>query len=119
MANCDDLNQQLAEIDAQLAELDRLEGLAKARIANRSMVGTGKALNNLRDLNGRRIAASREYWEKTSEQMLLDKGDGIYDELARMGFNDAEGPRGDAGRMINYGLEQKRQYTIEIGRAHV
>ena len=58
MANCDDLNQQLAEIDAQLAELDRLEGLAKARIANRSMVGTGKALNNLRDLNGRRIAAS-------------------------------------------------------------
>lgn len=116
MANCDDLNQQLAEIDAQLAELDRLEGLAKARMANRAMVGTGKAINNLRDLNGKRIAVTREYWEKTSEQMLLDKGDGIYDELARMGFNGAEGPRGDAGRMINYGLEQKRQYTIDYDR---
>lgn len=113
MANCDDLNQQLAEIDAQLAELDRLEGLAKARISNRAKLGTGKALYNLRGLNGERIAASREYWEKTSEQMLLDKGEGIYDELARMGFNEGKGPRGDAGRMINYGLEQKRQYTLD------
>lgn len=102
MANCDDLNSQLADIDAQLAELDRMETAAKLRMENRSKLGTGKAVARLRTMNGDTMNVSREYFEKTAEQMLLDKGDGIYEQLVRMGIDGQQGPRGSSGQMINY-----------------
>jgi hypothetical protein len=109
MANCDDINSQLAEIDAQLAELDRIEAAATARMENRARPGTGKTQAALRTLNGETIQASREYFEKTADQMLIDKGDGIYEQLMRSGIDGQEGPRGDSGKMINY----RQTYTLD------
>lgn len=109
MANCDDLNTQLAEIDAQLAELDRMEAQARTRMEGRKRPGTGVAQARLRTLDGKTLEASREYFEKTADQMLDAKGEGVYEELVQMGLQGKEGPRGSAGQMINY----RQSYTFD------
>lgn len=104
MADCNDLNQQLNELEAKLKELDDLEAAARAILETEDLPAAGPTRRVMRTYTGQEIGLSREAWVKQSEQDMVEMGSQRIRDLVEMGFRNNEGPRGDTGRMVNYGL---------------
>lgn len=108
MADCNDLNQQIADIEAKLRQLDEMEAAAKAILDVENLPAAGRSVARLRTYTGDEVGVSNEAWIKQGESDLIAKGSKAVQELVEMGFRNQEGPRGSSGRMVNY-----RQYPID------
>ena len=108
MADCNDLNQQIADIEAKLRQLDEMEAAAKAVLNVEGLPPAGRSVGRLRTYTGEEVGVSNEAWIKQGESDLIAKGSKAVQELVEMGFRNQEGPRGSSGRMVNY-----RQYPID------
>ena len=104
MADCNDLGQQIDEIEAKLKQLDDLEAAARAILETEDLPAAGPTRGVLRTYTGQEIGLSREAWVKQSEQDMVEMGSTRVQDLVEMGLTNKEGPRGDTGRMINYGM---------------
>jgi len=104
MADCNDLGQQIDEIEAKLKQLDDLEAAARAIIDTEDLPAAGPTRGVLRTYTGQEIGLSREAWVKQSEQDMVGMGSKRVQDLVEMGLSENEGPRGDTGRMVNYGM---------------
>lgn len=110
MADCNNLNQQIEEIEARLRQLDEMEAAARAILEMDDLPPAGKSVARLRTYTGEEIGFSPEAWTKQAESDLIAKGGQTIRDLVEMGFRNNEGPRGSSGRMINY-----RQYGVDYG----
>lgn len=108
MADCNDLAQQIAEIEARMRQLDELEATAKSILEVEDLPPAGKSVARLRTYTGEEVGVSNEAWIKQGETDLIAKGTAAVRELVEMGFRNKEGPRGSSGRMVNY-----RQYGVD------
>jgi hypothetical protein len=108
MADCNNLAQQIDEIEAKLKQLDEMEAAARAILDLEELPAAGKSVARLRTYTGQEIGVSQEAWIKQAETDLIAKGDRTVKDLVEMGFRDQEGPSGSSGRMINY-----RQYGVD------
>ncbi|MEN9767763.1 MAG: uncultured phage MedDCM-OCT-S37-C6 [Cyanobacteriota bacterium] len=108
MADCNNLAQQIAEIEAKLQQLDEMETTAKAILEVDGLPPAGKSVARLRTYTGDDVGVSNEAWIKQGEADLIAKGTKSVRDLVEMGFRNNEGPRGSSGRMINY-----RQYGVD------
>lgn len=108
MADCNNLAQQIDEIEAKLKQLDEMEFTAKAILEIEDLPAAGKSVARLRTYTGEEVGVSNEAWIKQGETDLIAKGTKAVRDLVEMGFRNNEGPRGSSGRMINY-----RQYGVD------
>lgn len=108
MADCNNLAEQIAEIEAKLRQLDEMEAAAKAILEIEELPPAGRSVARLRTYTGEEVGVSNEAWIKQAETDLIAKGDRSVQNLVEMGFRNQEGPRGSSGRMVNY-----RQYGID------
>ena len=108
MADCNNLAQQIDEIEAKLRQLDEMEATAKAIIEADALPAAGKSVARLRTYTGEAVGVSNEAWIKQGESDLIAKGSKAVRDLVEMGFRGNEGPRGSSGRMVNY-----RQYGVD------
>jgi hypothetical protein len=108
MADCNNLAQQIDEIEAKLKQLDEMEATAKAILDIEDLPAAGKSVAKLRTYTGEEVGVSNEAWIKQGETDLIAKGSRAVQDLVEMGFRNNEGPRGSSGRMINY-----RQYGVD------
>lgn len=108
MADCNNLAQQIDEIEAKLRQLDEMESTAKAIIEADALPAAGKSVARLRTYTGEAVGVSNEAWIKQGESDLIAKGSKAVRDLVEMGFRGNEGPRGSSGRMVNY-----RQYGVD------
>lgn len=98
MADCNDLNQQIADIEAKLRQLDEMEAAAKAILDVENLPAAGRSVARLRTYTGDEVGVSNEAWIKQGESDLIAKGSKAVQELVEMGFRNQEGPRGSSGR---------------------
>jgi len=109
MTDCNDLGKQLDALEERLRQLDEEDAADLAILETEDLPAAGPSRNVLRTYTGQEIGLSREAWVKQSEQDMVAMGSNTVRDLIEMGFrNEAwgrrgEGPRGDTGRMINYG----------------
>lgn len=108
MADCNDLNQQIADIEAKLRQLDEMEAAAKSILEVEGLPPAGKSVARLRTYTGQEIGVSNEAWVKQAESDLIALGSKTVQNLVEMGIRNQEGPRGSSGRMVNY-----RQYPVD------
>ena len=108
MADCNNLAQQIDEIEAKLKQLDDMEAAARAILEVDGLPPAGKSVARLRTYTGDAVGVSNEAWIKQGETDLIAKGTKAVQGLVEMGFRNNEGPRGSSGRMVNY-----RQYGID------
>jgi hypothetical protein len=108
MADCNNLAQQIDEIEAKLKQLDEMEATAKAILDIEDLPAAGKSVAKLRTYTGEEVGVSNEAWIKQGETDLIAKGSRAVQDLVEMGFRNNEGPRGSSGRMQNY-----RQYGTD------
>ena len=108
MADCNNLAQQIDEIEAKLKQLDDMEAAARAILEVDGLPPAGKSVARLRTYTGDAVGVSNEAWIKQGETDLIAKGTKAVQDLVEMGFRNNEGPRGASGRMVNY-----RQYGID------
>ena len=111
MADCNNLAQEIAEIEAKLQQLDEMETTAKAILEVDGLPPAGKSVARLRTYTGDDVGVSNEAWIKQGEADLIAKGNKAVRDLVEMGFRNNEGPRGSSGRMINY-----RQYGTDFSQ---
>lgn len=104
MADCNDLTKQLQDLEDRLRQLDELEAAADAILDTEGLPVAGPSRNVLRTYTGQEIGLSREAWVKQSEQDMVAMGGKVIRDLVEMGFRNKEGPRGETGRMVNYGI---------------
>lgn len=104
MADCNDLTKQLQDLEDRLRQLDELEAAADAILDTEGLPAAGPSRNVLRTYTGQEIGLSREAWVKQSEQDMVAMGGKVIRDLVEMGFRNKEGPRGETGRMVNYGI---------------
>ena len=108
MADCNNLNQQIDELEARLRQLDEMEAAARAILEVEDLPPAGKSVARLRTYTGEEIGVSNEAWARQAESDLIAKGSQTIRDLVQMGFRNNEGPRGSSGRMVNY-----RQYGVD------
>lgn len=108
MADCNNLAQQIAEIEAKLQQLDEMEATARSLLEVEDIPAAGKSVARLRTYTGEEVGVSNEAWIKQGESDLIAKGTKAIRDLVEMGFRNNEGPRGSSGRMVNY-----RQYGVD------
>lgn len=108
MADCNNLAQQIDEIEAKLRQLDEMEATARAILEADALPAAGKSVARLRTYTGEEVGVSNEAWIKQGESDLIAKGSKAVRDLVEMGFRNNEGPRGSSGRMVNY-----RQYGVD------
>jgi hypothetical protein len=104
MADCNDLTKQLQDLEDRLRQLDELEAAADSILDTEGLPAAGPSRNVLRTYTGQQIGLSREAWVKQSEQDMVAMGGKVIRDLVEMGFRNKEGPRGETGRMVNYGI---------------
>ena len=103
MTDCNDLGKQLDALEERLRQLDEEDAADLAILQTEDLPAAGPSRNVLRTYTGQEIGLSREAWVKQSEQDMVAMGSGPVRQLVEMGLRTGEGPRGDSGRMINYG----------------
>ena len=108
MADCNNLAQQIDEIEAKIRQLDEMEAAARAILELDELPAAGKSVAKLRTYTGQEVGVSNEAWIKQGEADLIAKGDRSVQQLVEAGFREQQGPRGSSGRMINY-----RQYGVD------
>lgn len=102
MADCNNLAQQIDEIEAKLRQLDEMEATARAILEVDELPDAGKSVARLRTSTGQDVGLSREAWIKQGEADLIGMGTQQVRNLVEMGLRNNEGPRGSSGRMLNY-----------------
>lgn len=102
MADCNNLAQQIDEIEAKLRQLDEMEATARAILEMDAIPAAGESVVRLRTNTGEEVGISREAWIKQGESDLIAKGSKFVRDLVEMGLRNNEGPRGSSGRMLNY-----------------
>lgn len=103
MTDCNDLGKQLDALEERLRQLDEEDAADLAILETEDLPAAGPSRNVLRTYTGQEIGLSREAWVKQSEQDMVAMGSNTVRQLVEMGMGRGEGPRGDSGRMINYG----------------
>jgi hypothetical protein len=108
MADCNNLAQQIAEIEARMRQLDEMEAAARSLLEVEGLPPAGRSVARLRTYTGQEVGVSNEAWIRQGEADLIAKGERTVQELVEAGFRNNQGPRGSSGRMINY-----RQYGVD------
>lgn len=108
MADCNNLAQQIAEIEARMRQLDEMETAARSILEVEGLPPAGRSVARLRTYTGQEVGVSNEAWIRQGEADLIAKGERTVQELVEAGFRNNQGPRGSSGRMINY-----RQYGVD------
>lgn len=103
MTDCNDLGKQLDALEERLQQLDEADAADRAILETEDLPAAGPTKRVLTDWKGRRIGVSDEAWIKQSEQDMVAMGSDQVRRLVEHGIGTGEGPRGESGRMINYG----------------
>jgi len=111
MASCNDINEQIKELQAQLDALDSLERGAEARAALAEETPTSKP-KILRTWDGKQVGVDSQEWIKQVELDAVRMGDEQVRQLVRSSFDQKSKPAGRTGRMINYSQIEPSQENL-------
>jgi hypothetical protein len=113
MASCNDLDEQLKQIDAELEALESLErGLkAQADLADGQPKQRRKIL---RTYTGDEVRLDPGEWVTQAELDAMRMGDQTVQDMVAAGFNGKQVPNGRTGRMINYGQLDPSQENLGL-----
>ena len=84
MADCNNLAQQIAEIEAKLQQLDEMEATARSLLEVEDLPAAGKNVARLRTYTGEDVGVSNEAWIKQGESDLIAKGGKAIRDLVEM-----------------------------------
>jgi hypothetical protein len=113
MASCNDLDEQLKRIDAELEALESLErGLtAQADLAD----GQPKQRRTvLRTYTGDEVRLDPGEWVTQAELDAMRMGDQTVQDMVAAGFNSKRTPNGRTGRMVNYAQLDPSQENLGL-----
>ena len=113
MASCNDIEEQLKQIDAELEALDSLErGLkAQADLAD----GQPKHRRTvLRTYTGDEVRLDPGEWVTQAELDAMRMGDQTMKDMVAAGFNSRRTPNGRTGRMVNYAELDPSQENLAL-----
>lgn len=103
MTDCNDLGKQLDALEERLQQIAEEKAALRAILETEDLPAAGPTKRVLTDWKGRRIGVSDEAWIKQSEQDMAAMGSDPIRRLVQHGIETGEAPRGESGRMINYG----------------
>jgi len=101
MASCNDLNQQLKEIDDRLAAIESAKRGLEARVDLADETASSKP-KILRTWDGKKVGVDSQEWIKQVELDAVRMGDEQVRQLVRSSFDQKSKPAGRTGRMLNY-----------------
>ena len=104
MTDCNNINNNLDAIEAEIKRLEELEAKELAELESIKSKGTTKGVKRtLRDMEGNDMTInSKDYWEQVEKDNIAMGTDDVKN-LVEEGFTKGIKPKGSAGRMINYG----------------
>jgi len=104
MTDCNNINNNLDAIEAEIKRLEELEAKELAELESIKSKGKTKGVKRtLRDMQGNDMTInSKDYWEQVEKDNIARGTDDIQN-LVKEGFTKDIKPKGSTGRMINYG----------------
>lgn len=113
MASCNDLGQEIKELQDQLEALKSTRrGLeAQAALADGQPKGKPKVL---RTYTGDEVAVDPGKWVTEAEMDAMKMGDPVVQDMVRAGFDGKQLPNGRTGRMVNYSQLEPSQENVAL-----
>lgn len=102
MADCNDLQSQIAELEKRLENIaSTRRGVLAAAELDRQAAAKPKP-RVLRTYTGQEIDADPAEWIAQAEFDAMAMGDEVVTRMVQAGFDESLGPNGTTGRMVNY-----------------